>query len=139
MPIVGDAPRKVRKKKPRLHEVLRKRVRSGAVPSDDRKKATKLAQKGRLEYNMGLYDMAAQLFERAIELYPRYQRALYFLGNTYYKQNRVKEALAKWRACINVNPQDPLASTARRKIHHVAKVNRRLEDQLRELEEDASR
>lgn len=118
---------------------MRKRLRGGGDASDNRKKATKLTRKGRLEYNMGLYDMAARLFEKALEMYPRYQRALYFLGNTYYKQKKVKEALAKWHACIGVDPKDPIASSARRKIHHVAKLNRRLDDQLRELEEDASR
>jgi tetratricopeptide (TPR) repeat protein len=139
MPVVRDAPRRARKKKSGVREGLRKKLRSGGAASDDRKKATKLTQKGRLEYNMGLYDMAARLFEKALEVYPRYQRALYFLGNTYYKQKKVKEALARWHACIGVNPKDPIASTARRKIQHIAKLNRRLHDQLRELEEDASR
>jgi len=137
MPMLPEARRNVRKKKSGLRDGLRKRLRSSS--SDNRKKATKLTQKGRLEYNMGLYDMAARLFEKALELYPRYQRALYFLGNTYYKQNKVEEALAKWRACIAVDPQAEIAATARRKIQHVAKLNRRLDDQLRELEEDVSR
>lgn len=121
-----------------MRKSIRKRLPVGGVRPENRKKAVKLTNKGRLEYNMGLYDMAARLFEKAIELYPRYQRALYFLGNAYYKQKKVKEALVKWRACIDVNPQDRIASTARRKIQHVAKLNRRLDEQLRELEEDCS-
>ena len=85
---------------------------------------------------MGLYDMAAKLFQKALELDPRNQKALYSLGNTYYKLKRMKEALAKWNACIRVNPLDPIASKARRKTHHVAKLNTQLERQLRELEEE---
>jgi tetratricopeptide (TPR) repeat protein len=111
----------------------------GGVTPADRRKAADIAEKGRQEYNMGLYDMAAKLFEKALEFDPRNQKALYSLGNTYYKLKRVREATARWDACIRVNPRDPIASKARRKTHHVAKLNNRLEKQLLELEEDFSK
>jgi len=112
------------------------RVSKGSANHEDRKEATKHTQKGRYEYNVGLYDMAARHFEAALEVDPRYQRALYFLGNAYYKQHKVKDAVVKWEACIEVNAQAAIASKARRRIQHVRKGNQRVEQQLRELEED---
>jgi tetratricopeptide (TPR) repeat protein len=119
-----------------LRKDLKKKLPVDGVTPADREKAAEIAEKGRQEYNMGLYDMAARLFQKALELDPRNQKALYSLGNTYYKLNRMKPALAKWHACIRVDPQNPIASKARRKTHHAAKLNTQLERQLRELEED---
>jgi len=127
---------RLRKKTSRLRKKVKNKLPVGGVSQTDRKKAADIAERGRQEYNMGLYDMAARLFEKSLAVDPRNQKALYSLGNTYYKLKRMKEALAKWNACIRVNPQDPIASKARRKTQHAAKLNTQLERQLRELEED---
>jgi tetratricopeptide (TPR) repeat protein len=136
MKMLDNVTRRLRKKSSRLRKKVKKKLPVGGVTPAEREKAADIAEKGRQEYNMGLYPMAAKLFERALELDPRNQKALYSLGNTYYKLNRMQEARAKWDACIRVDPGDPIASKARRKNHHAAKLNVKLERQLRELEED---
>ncbi len=136
MSTLNKVTHRLRKRTSRLRKNVKKKLPVGGVTPAERKKAADIAEKGRQEYNMGLYPMAAKLFERALELDPCNQKALYSLGNTYYKLNRLKEARAKWDACIRVNPRDPIASKARRKNHHVAKLNVKFDRQLRELEED---
>ena len=136
MKMLDNVTHRLRKKTSRLRKNVKKKLPVGGVSPADRKKAADFAEKGRQEYNMGLYAMAAKLFEKALTLDPRNQKALYSLGNTYYKLKKMKEALAKWNACIRVNPKGPIASKARRKTHHAAKLNTQLERQLRELEED---
>ncbi len=122
----------------RLRRSLRKKTPFGEVKPEDRKRAVKLTESGRHEYNVGLCDLAAELFEKAVRLDPRNQKALYSLGSTYYKQRRVKAALEKWRECIDVDPQNAIAGKARRRMQHVAKTGAHLEEELRELEEDLS-
>jgi len=134
--MLDNVTQRLRKKTSRLRKKVKKKLPVGGVTPADREKAAEIAEKGRQEYNTGLYDMAARLFEKALELDPRNQKALYSLGNTYYKLKRMKQALAKWNACIRVDPQNPIASKARRKTHHAAKLKTQLERQLRELEED---
>ena len=136
MPELGDVADRLRERLARLRRNVENKMPVGAVSSADKKKAAKLAKRGRQEYNAGLYDLAADMFEKAVKLDPRDQRALYSLGNTYYKLKRVKEALAKWHACIDVGPQDAIAGKARRRIHHVAKIGVNLDAELRQLEED---
>jgi tetratricopeptide (TPR) repeat protein len=129
---------RLRKRTSKLRKEIENTLPVGGVLPEDRKKAAQLTDRGRREYNVGLYDMAAGLFEKAVQLYPRYQKALYFLGNTYYKQKRMQEALAKWRACIDADPKSPIAGKARIKVQHVAKLGRQFEEQLRDLEDDFS-
>jgi tetratricopeptide (TPR) repeat protein len=136
MPELGDVTDRLREGLARLRRNVEKKISIGEASPADKKKAARLAKRGRQEYNAGLYDLAAEMFEKAVKLDPRNQRALYSLGNTYYKLKRVKEALAKWRACIDVEPQDALAGKARRRMHHVAKTGVSLDEKLRQLEED---
>jgi len=138
MPELGDVADRLRERLARLRRSVEKKIPVGEVKPEDKNKAAKLAERGRHEYNSGLYDLAAELFEKAVKLDPRNQKVLYSLGNTYYKQRRATEALAKWRACIDVDPQHAIAAKARRKVHYVAKVGAHLEEQLRQLEDDLS-
>jgi len=138
MIMLDNVTNKLRKKTSRLRKSIKRKLPVGGIAPADRKRAAEITERGRHEYNMGLYDLAASFFEKALELDPRNQKALYSLANTYYKLKKVKEAVAKWRACIKVNPQDAVADKARRKIQHVAKLSVQLDQHLRELEEEFS-
>jgi len=130
------AVKRLRKQRSNLHRKVGRKIARGMLTSADRKRATELVEKGRQEYNAGLYHLAVERFEKALQLNPGHQKALYFLGNAYYKEKRVGEAVAKWRACNERDPRSSIAGKARRRMQHVEKANRQLEQQLRDMEED---
>jgi tetratricopeptide (TPR) repeat protein len=138
MPELGDVTDRLRERLVRLRRTVEKKIPVREVKSEDKKKAATFAKRGRQEYNAGLYDLAAEMFEKAVKLDPRNQKSLYSLGNAYYKQRKVNEAVAKWHTCIDVEPQSAIAGRARRRVHHVAKTGVNLDEELRQLEKDLS-
>ncbi len=63
-------------------------------------------QLGLLRYNNKDYDGAIRAFERAVTLNPQYANAQYFLGLSYDKVNRDKDAIALFEILLKNNPDN---------------------------------
>jgi tetratricopeptide (TPR) repeat protein/transglutaminase-like putative cysteine protease len=71
--------------------------------------AKELVEAGAAALNNRNYKAAVDLLQRAVELEPRHSSAWGTLGNAYYAQRRLDEAIAAYRSQIEVNPYDPHA------------------------------
>lgn len=98
--------------------------------------AKKLAKKGRSAYNDGNFESAADYFHQAIETDIRYAYAYTYLGHTYYKLNRLDDALHYWRQATEVDPNSEAAEKARRKIAMAEEQKKSVYDWMRDVQGD---
>ena len=98
--------------------------------------AKKLAKKGRDAYNDGHFESAAGFFHEAIETDPRYAYPYTYLGHTYYKLNRLDDALHYWRQATEVDPNSEAAEKARRKIAMAEAQKKSVYEWMRDVQGD---
>ena len=84
--------------------------------SKERKQAIHYVKSGVAAYNAKNYDEAVEEFEYALECDPKYARALTYLGNTYYKMDRLTEALKQWNRAVAAEPKSDAAKNAQAKL-----------------------
>ena len=85
----------------------------------DRKEASSLLERGRKYYNRKDFEKAEEHFRRALLADEAYIRAHYFLGLALYKRDDADGALKAWKRAAELNPSDPFAAKADRKIRYV--------------------
>src|SRR5688572_3931797 len=54
----------------------------------------------------GLYSQAAQLFQQAVKLDPKFADAHFALGHAYYDMGRWKQAIESFKRAVDLNPHD---------------------------------
>jgi len=54
----------------------------------------------------GLYSQAAQLFQQAVKLDPKFADAHFALGHAYYDMGRWKQAVESFKRAVDLNPHD---------------------------------
>ncbi len=85
----------------------------------NRKEASSLLERGRKYYNRKNFEKAEEHFRRALLADEAYIRAYYFLGLALYKRDDAEGALKAWKRAAELNPSDPFAAKADRKIQYV--------------------
>ena len=85
----------------------------------NRKEASSLLERGRKYYNRKNFEQAEEHFRRALLADEAYVRAHYFLGLALYKRDDAEGALRAWKRAAELNPSDPFAAKADRKIQYV--------------------
>ena len=85
----------------------------------DHKEASALLERGRKHYNRKNFEKAEDCFRRALMADEAYARAYYFLGLALYKRDDADAAMKAWKRAAQVNPSDPFAAKADRKIRYV--------------------
>lgn len=85
----------------------------------DHKGASALLERGRKYYNRKNFEKAEEYFRRAIIADAAYVRAYYFLGLVLYKRDDADAAIKAWKRATQLNPSDPSAAKADRKIRYV--------------------
>lgn len=85
----------------------------------DRKEASSLLERGRKCYNRKDFERAEEYFRRALLAHEAYVRAHYFLGLALYKRDDANGAVRAWKRAVELNPSDPFATKADRKIQYV--------------------
>jgi len=95
----------------------------------DHKQASMLLEKGRKAYNKKDFENAEDHFRRAVLADESYVRAHYFLGLVLYKRDDAEAAIRSWKRAAQLNPSDPYAAQAEKKIRYVGKhVNRAISE-----------
>jgi tetratricopeptide (TPR) repeat protein len=84
--------------------------------SKERKQAIHHVKSGVGAYNAKNYDEAVEEFQYALECDPKYARALTYLGNTYYKMDRLPEAVKLWNRAVLAEPKSDAAKNAQGKL-----------------------
>lgn len=78
-----------------------------ADEADPEKRAELLITKGSISYNSGNYDSAIESFNRALEQDNAgklvLEKAYWYLGNSYFQQNKMNEALEAFRKANDLN------------------------------------
>ncbi len=82
----------------------------------DRRAAQSYVNRGVQAFNARQYSKAEHLFSQGVECDPHYGRAHLYLGNTYYKSNRVIDAIGAWERAISVEPGSEAAAAAEEKL-----------------------
>ncbi len=85
----------------------------------NRKEASSLLERGRKYYNRKNFEKAEEYFRGALEADEAYVRAHYFLGLARYKRDDAEGAIKAWKRAAKLNPSDPFAAKADRKIRYV--------------------
>lgn len=101
----------------------------------DHKEASSLLERGRKYYNRKDYSKAQEYFSNALLADASYCKAHYFLGLVLYKRDDAAAAMKAWKRAIELNPSDPSAAKADRKIryvqNHMNRAINELEDRIR--------
>ncbi len=101
----------------------------------DHKEASSLLERGRKYYNRKDYEKAEDHFRNAIQADAGYCKAHYFLGLALYKRDDADAAMKAWKRALELNPSDPSAAKADRKIryvqNHMNRAINELEDRIR--------
>ena len=113
-----------------------KRMLKHAQDRGDYEGAVKMTKKGRQAYNMGHFDRAAGYFEEAIELDRNHTIAYTYLGHTFYKLNRLEDAVFYWKRAIAVDPDSEAAEKARRKLAMAEEQKKGIQQWMRDLQGD---
>ena len=103
-------------------EELAKRFMPDLMPppaTGDHKEASTLLERGRKYYNRKDYERAEEYFRNAILADASYCKAHYFLGLALYKRDDAGAAMKAWKRAAELNPSDPSAAKAERKIRYV--------------------
>lgn len=69
-------------------------------------RSMKINQLGVMYYNQGLYDLAIEQYEKALEIDPTNPEAHYNMGYAYIRQGRHNEALEEFKKVVSLNPYD---------------------------------
>jgi Flp pilus assembly protein TadD len=67
---------------------------------------------GLLEYNNAAYGDAASALEKAVTIQPDYSNARYFLGLSYARLGRTKDALTQFSQLAVTNPDNQTVASA---------------------------
>jgi tetratricopeptide (TPR) repeat protein len=70
-------------------------------------------------YSVGNFERAVHLYRGLIERGHRTGVQYFYLGNTYFKMKRMKNAVAAWEKTIELIPTDAKAQKARARIERV--------------------
>lgn len=100
--------------------------------TSDHKNASALLEEGRKLYNQKLYDQAKEYFRNAIADDEAYAKAHYFLGLALDKLDDAPAAIKSWKRATEVDPGDPIAYKAERKIRYVDRKVKQTIDELAE-------
>lgn len=88
----------------------------GAGPAEERHSALSEGRKAEIRRFWEVYRRAAELkqqgawaeaapaYREALEIDPRHEDALYYLGNVLFESGRYQEAVTAWRRLVEVNP-----------------------------------
>lgn len=88
-----------------------------------------MLERGRKYYNRKNFEKAEEYFREALLTDEAYIRAHYFLGLARYKRDDAEGALESWKRAAKLNPSDPFAAKAGRKIRYVqGHVNRAINE-----------
>lgn len=82
----------------------------------DHKYAVHNVKMGIKYYNVRNYPKAVEHFTAALKYDDAYSRAYYYLGNAYYKMQRMTDALCNWRLAVDSDPDSDSADKAREKL-----------------------
>ena len=85
-------------------ESERQRLRERAKQNGDNFTAARLNNDGAAAYEENRFDVAAELFTRAIALNPQYANAYYNRGNAYAQLGHYAEALRDYDRALQLNP-----------------------------------
>src|SRR5580698_2386656 len=85
-------------------------------------------QKGTAFYQQMQYDSAAYYFEQVAALKPQNAEVYYNLGNTYYRLNKIPQAVLNYERALRINPEhkdanENLLLTQNRIINRIQPAN----------------
>lgn len=84
---------------------------SDRIVSPEAKSEAKRLYKEGVKYGLaGLFSQAAEIFERAVKLDPRYADAHFALGHAYFDLRQWKRAIGSFERAVELNPRDQEAS-----------------------------
>ncbi len=119
-------------------EKVRATVGDLSATSGKHRKAAKLAERGRNEYNQGRYSEAERYFRDAIIEDSHYVLPVTYLGHALYKQGKYGDAMGAWQRAYTLDPNSEEGQAAWRKMQGVKRKEKGAVSDL-EIRQSASR